>query len=102
MASERSRRGLPNGAEARDSGRRESSDRPAIAPRRRKRSAGERPPRASFAFQVLCDFFGAQQPFDVAALVEALVGEELELRGIFHADAVSDFALQESGVLAQG
>ena len=35
------------------------------------------------------------------AFVEALVGEELQLRRIFHAHAVGDLALEESSVLAK-
>ena len=37
----------------------------------------------------------------MAALVEALVGEELELGGIFGAHALRDLALEEGGVGAQ-
>ena len=37
----------------------------------------------------------------MAAFVEAVVGDELELGGVFHSDSMRDFALEECGVLAQ-
>ena len=37
----------------------------------------------------------------MAAFVEALVGDELELRRIFHPHPAGDFALEKGGVLAQ-
>src|SRR4051794_29761248 len=55
--------------------------------------------RANLIAKILSDLVGPQQPIDVRAFVEALVGDELELRGIFHAHSVSDFALEVSGVL---
>jgi len=43
---------------------------------------------------------GPENAVDVAALVEALVGDELQLRSIFRAHAVGDFALEESSITA--
>jgi len=51
--------------------------------------------------EVLSDLVRAQDALDVAALVEDLVDAELQLRGILHAHAARDLALQESGVLPQ-
>src|SRR5690242_9164758 len=53
---------------------------------------------ALLAVEVLRDLLAAQQAVYVRALVEAFVGDELELRGILHAHPVSDFTLKEGGV----
>src|SRR5690349_6490516 len=57
--------------------------------------------RVSLIVEVLRDLVRAQDALDVAAFVEALVGDELQLGGIFGADSVGDLALEEGGVLSK-
>src|SRR6185369_3306342 len=76
-------------------------DAPRTARRGSRRRSWVRRGLRSFAVEVLRDLCRTQQAVDVRAFVETLVGDELKLRGIFHADAVGDLALKEGGVLAK-
>ena len=48
--------------------------------------------------QILRDMWVAQDGVDMARLIKAFIEQKFELCGVFHADAVCDFALQKGGV----
>jgi hypothetical protein len=60
-----------------------------------------RPGLRSFLFEILRYVLGPQDPVNVRAFVEALVGNELQLGCIFHSHAMSDFTLEEGGILPE-